>query len=367
MIPFLPLQQLNLKHASELQKAAERVLRSGWYILGEEVKNFEKEFADWNGSKHCISVANGLDALTLILRSWKRQYNWQDFDEVIVPANTYIASILAISQNRLTPILVEADEFYNLSTDRVLSAITNKTRAIMAVHLYGQICDMPEICLIAKNHNLKIIEDCAQAHGAELLGKKCGTWGDAAGFSFYPGKNLGALGDAGAIVTNDDFLAENLCALRNYGSQEKYYNIIQGVNSRLDEIQAAFLRIKLSYLNDDNESRCEIASQYLNRISNPKINLPKVRFDKKSHVWHLFVVRCRERDRLINHLSEQQIQSMIHYPIPPHKQECYAEQWPNIHLPYTEQLHAEVLSIPIWPDMNNDQINHVISALNTFR
>jgi len=365
MIQFLNLKKINAQYKDEIKAACERVIDAGWYIMGEELKAFETEFAHYCGTKHAIGVASGLDALVLVIRAWKELGKLHDGDEVIVQANTYIASILAITENRLTPVLVEPDPTtYNLSIASIKAAITEKTKAILPVHLYGQISPMPEIMAIAEQFNLLVLEDCAQAHGAEINGKRSGSWGDAAGFSFYPGKNLGALGDAGAITTNNDELAETIQALRNYGSHKKYENLYKGVNSRLDEIQAAMLRVKLRYLEGQTQLRQQIAQTYRSRISNPLVTLPQVK-DELMHVWHLFVVRCEQRDTLQGYLTENGIQTLIHYPVPPHKQQAYGE-YRTKNLPITELIHKQVLSIPLDPTMKDDAINQVINALNGF-
>lgn len=366
MIPFLPLQQITARHADELAAAAKRVIDFGWFILGPELQAFEEEFAAWNGNRHAIGVANGLDALSLVLRAWKEALGWRDGDEVIVPANTYIASVLAITENRLTPVLVEPDAFFNLDPARLESARTARTRAVLAVHLYGQLADILPIRGFCRTHGLKLLEDSAQAHGATLGGKQAGTFGDAAGFSFYPGKNLGALGDGGIITTDDDTLAEMLRALRNYGSHRKYHNDFQGLNSRLDEMQAAFLRVKLPHLRADNAARRQVAESYLAEIRNPCIALPQVRADAESHVWHLFVIRTQDRDGLQKHLEAAGIQTMIHYPVPPHRQACYHTLLGHLALPGTEAIHEEVLSLPLWPGMEDVQTRAVIDAVNAW-
>lgn len=370
MIPFLDLKSVNEQYNNELKEACSRVIDSGWYIMGKELESFEEGFSNYCGTKYALGVANGLDALTLVLRAWKELGKIKAGDEVIVQANTYIASILAITENNLIPVLVEPDEnTYNLSIDNVRAAITNKTKVILPVHLYGQISPMPEIMVLAKQHNLLVLEDCAQSHGAMIGGVKCGNWGDAAGFSFYPGKNLGALGDAGAITTNDDELANTLNALRNYGSHQKYLNLFQGVNSRLDEIQAAMLNVKLKYLDKDTKIRQKIALTYLENINNPLIKLPlsadKYKQHIHSHVWHLFVVTTKHRDALQVHLNSLGIQTLIHYPTPPHKQQAY-KNFNRLSLPITEVIHQEVLSIPIGPTMSENDIQHVIDACNSF-
>jgi dTDP-4-amino-4,6-dideoxygalactose transaminase len=365
MIPFLDLRAINAQYADELAAAARKVIDGGWYIHGEEHAEFEKEFAAWNGSRHCLGVANGLDALTLSLRAWKEQGVLEEGDEVIVPANTYIASVLAITENRLTPVLVEPDPAtFNLDPAGIEKALTPRTRAILVVHLYGRIAPMPAIMELAKRHGLKVLEDCAQAHGASIGGRKCGTWGDAAGFSFYPGKNLGALGDGGAVTTDDDSLAEVIKALRNYGSCRKYENRYQGPNSRLDEIQAAFLRIKLRHLDRENGRRQDIAEAYLAGIRHPQVMLP-ARPPREEQVWHLFVIRSPHRDALQQHLAEQGIQTQVHYPIPPHRQQAYADLagWS---LRRTESIHKEVLSIPIFPVLPRLDVDCVIDAVNNF-
>ena len=314
MIPFLDLKAINAQYRDELVDACTRVIDSGWYINGNELEQFEQDFTSYCGTKHAIGVANGLDALTLTFRAWKELGKLQDGDEVIVPSNTYIASILAITENKLTPVLVEPDETtFNLCPKKTEQAITDKTRVILPVHLYGQLADMPAIMQIAKQYNLLVLEDSAQAHGASINGKRAGNWGHASGFSFYPGKNLGALGDAGAITTNDDELANTLRALRNYGSHEKYKNLFQGVNSRLDEIQAAMLRVKLRHLDEEIIHRRKIAAAYIEGIDNPAMILPSQQ--NKNHVWHVFVIRCEQRDALQNYLADNGVQTLIHYPI----------------------------------------------------
>ena len=366
MIPFLDLKAINHQYQQALKDAAARVIDSGWYILGDEVEQFESEFAAYCGTEFCIGVANGLDALTLILRAWIEQDQLAEGDEVIVPANTYIASILAITENRLKPILVEPDpETFNLDPALVEQHISDRTRAILTVHLYGQVTGMDAIMSIARKHNLKVVEDCAQAHGACYQGKKVGSIGDAAGFSFYPGKNLGALGDAGAITTSDAQLAETLRALRNYGSQEKYKNIYQGVNSRLDEMQAALLRVKLRYLDIETENRRKIANLYNQTIDNLVIQTPVVQV-KESHVWHLYVIRTEKRNQLSAYLQQQGIQTVIHYPIPAHKQSAYSD-WSCLKLPISEQLHNEVLSLPMSPVLSEANFAQVVEAVNAFQ
>lgn len=364
-IEFLSLKDINSRFDKELKDACAKVIDSGWYIAGKELETFEDEFANYCGVKHAIGVANGLDALILTIRAWKILGKLKEGDEVIVPANTYIASILAVTENKLVPVLVEPDDkTFNLSAVGIKNAITSRTKLILPVHLYGQISPMDEIMAIAKQHNLLVLEDAAQSHGAEIGGIKAGNWGDAAGFSFYPGKNLGALGDAGAVVTNDIELASVLFALRNYGSHEKYKNIYAGVNSRLDEIQAAMLRVKLKYLHADTQKRREIAGRYLAEIKNPYIELPYVKVSK-SHVWHLFVIKTECREELQLYLKDKGIQTLIHYPIPPHLQEAY-KQYNHLSLPLTENIHKCVLSIPMSPTLTDDEISYIISMLNGF-
>jgi dTDP-4-amino-4,6-dideoxygalactose transaminase len=365
MIKFLDLLKINQLHKDQMMEAFERVLDSGWYIMGTELKQFEANFASYCGTKHAIGVANGLDALILIIRAYKELGIFNDGDEIIVPANTYIASILAVSANNLTPVLVDPDlDTYNINPALIEAHITPKTKAILPVHLYGKLCDMAAIGQIAKKHNLKVIEDCAQSHGAEIGAIRAGNFGDAAGFSFYPGKNLGALGDAGAVTTNDDELAATIRALLNYGSHIKYQNLYKGVNSRLDELQAALLGVKLKTLDAETKIRRDIANRYLAEITNPKIVLPIVK-DQEAHVWHLFVVRTADRDALQSYLTENGVQTVIHYPIPPHKQEAYKEL-NNLSFPVSEKIHSEVLSLPINNVLTYDEISSVVKLLNSY-
>jgi len=371
LIPFLDLKGINAQYREELIQAATDVIDSGWYIQGTQVKAFEQEFADYCGTKHCIGVANGLDALILILRAYKELGKLKEGDEVIVPANTYIASILAITENRLKPILVEPNEHtYNLDPNLIEQAITPNTKAILAVHLYGQLADMPAINAIAQKYNLLMIEDSAQAHGAQIEGRKAGNWGDASGFSFYPGKNLGALGDAGAVTTNDDKLAQTIRALGNYGSHKKYENLYQGVNSRLDEMQAALLRVKLKNLNTETKRRQQIAEMYIQGIQNDAIVLPLTPhtslLTREDCVWHLFVIRSTERKKLQAYLTEQGIQTLIHYPIAPHHQKAY-QAWSNQNYPITEMIHKEVISLPISHVMSDSQVLSITKLLNKFK
>jgi dTDP-4-amino-4,6-dideoxygalactose transaminase len=366
MVKFLDLQQINEKYRSGFQDALNGVLDSGWFIMGQSLTQFEGAFAAFCGAKHCIGVANGLDALILVMEAWREIGFVQPGDEVIVPANTYIASILAISRAGLKPVLVEPDmATYLIDPAAVRKAITPKTRAILPVHLYGQLCDMDALRAIATEHKLRILEDSAQSHGAAHNGVRCGALGDAAAFSFYPGKNLGALGDGGAVTTNDDELAKALKALRNYGSNVKYYNIYKGVNSRLDELQAAFMLKKLPDLDADNARRREIANRYAQELNNPAVTLPQVPQEAESHVWHVYVVRVADRKAFQDHLTAAGIQTVIHYPVAPHHQEAY----PELHgqsLPITEQIHQQVLSLPISNVMSDAEVAEVIAAVNAY-
>ena len=364
-VPFLSLRDVNARYADELRAAASRVIDSGWYVMGEELRAFEREFAAYCGVAHAVGVGNGLDELSLILRGYKGLGALRDGDEVIVPANTFIATLLAITANQLVPVLVEPDAAtFNLDPARVEAAISPRTRAIMPVHLYGQLADMASLSTIARQHRLLVIEDAAQAHGAVADRRRAGALGDAAGFSFFPTKNLGALGDGGAIVTDNDELAARVLALRNYGSEVKYQHLYQGCNSRLDEIQAAMLRVKLAHLDDEVAMRQDVARRYREGIRNTQILLPQVTSEAR-HAWHLFVVRCRERDRLQQHLHAHGVQSQVHYPVPPHRQPAYSSLH-DLRLPITEQLHDEVLSLPIGPAMSAAAIDQVINACNAF-
>jgi len=379
MIKFLNLQRINAQYAQELKQTAAEVIDSGWYLLGERVARFENNLANYIGVKHAIGVANGLDALRLILKAYIEMGVMKEGDEVIVPTNTYIASILAITDNRLTPVLVEPDiNTYNLDLDLIEDNFTERTKAIMVVHLYGQLCWGIKLEALAKKYDLKIIEDNAQAIGAEYTypqtpntqprTKKTGALGDAAGFSFYPGKNLGALGDSGAVTTNDEQLAEVVRALGNYGSKIKYVNEYQGLNSRLDEIQASFLDVKLKYLDQENQIRREIAQYYCENIKHPDIILPKANSQQlkaNSHVWHLFVIRAQNRDKLQQYFTLNGIQTLIHYPIPPHKQMAYTD-WNKLTYPITEQIHNEVLSLPISSVMSSDDVEKIIQLTNAY-
>ena len=363
MIPFLDLKKINAQYGNELKEACARVIDTGWYVLGEECAEFEQQFANYCGTEYCIGVANGLDALILILRGYIELGVIKKGDEVIVPSNTYIASILAISENGLIPVLVEPDiQTFNLDPGLIEQAITAKTKAILAVHLYGQAARMDDIKTVAKKYSLKVIEDCAQAHGALYNGKKVGGLGDAAGFSFYPGKNLGALGDAGAITTNDSALTDVIAALRNYGSREKYQNMYKGVNSRLDEIQAAMLNVKLKYLDNEITIRKNIANYYVENIKNKNVILP---FIDTYSVWHLFVIKTNKREQLKDYLLDFGVQIIIHYPIAPHKQKAY-EEWNNQHFPISEQIHDQVLSLPISSVQSWENTKTIAKLINEF-
>jgi dTDP-4-amino-4,6-dideoxygalactose transaminase len=366
MIKFLDLQQLNLSYQKQFQEKMKLVLDKGWFILGDEVKSFETNFANYCGTKYCIGVGNGLDALVLIFKAYIQLGKLQKGDEVIVPANTYIASILAILQADLVPVLVEPKlETFNINPDLIEEKITSKTKAILPVHLYGQLCEMDAINDIANKYNLLVIEDAAQSHGVFNNQKSTiNNQKSSSAYSFYPGKNLGALGDGGAITTNDDELAKVLSSLRNYGSEKKYHNEFVGINSRLDELQAAFLNLKLPNLDADNHKRRSIAKRYLSEIKNDKIVLPTWDFSS-NHVFHLFVVRTDNRNDLKDYLLENGIETVIHYPIPPHKQKAFPE-WNNLLFPITEKIHDEVLSLPISPIMTDDEVSIVISILNKY-
>lgn len=366
-IPFLDLKAVNAPYEKGINEAIKRVVDSGWYILGSEVEAFEKEYSDSIGVKHTIGVGNGLDALRIILRAYMEMGIMEEGDEVIVPANTYIASILAITDNRLKPVLVEPDIYtYNIDPDLIEEKITDRTKAIMIVHLYGQNAYTEKIGELCKKYDLKLIEDAAQAHGASYKDKRVGSLGNAAGFSFYPGKNLGAMGDAGAICTDNEELANVCRALGNYGSQKKYHNNYKGFNSRLDEIQAAVLRVKLKGLDTDNQKRREIAEYYLNNISNPKVILPQPStLTSKDHVWHLFVIRVTNRDTFVKYMTKKGVGTLIHYPVPPHYQKGY----PELHefsLPITEKIHKEVVSLPISPVQNKRDLIDTVITINEY-
>jgi dTDP-4-amino-4,6-dideoxygalactose transaminase len=362
-IKFLDLQAINKRHEKHFHDGLQRVIESGWFILGKEVEAFEKEYAAYCTSSYCAGVANGLDALILILRAYKELGLMKDGDEVIVPANTYIATILAISANGLIPVLVEPDlDTYLLDANQISKHISSNTKAIMVVHLYGQCADMDAINELAQAQNLKVIEDCAQSHGAGYKNKKSGNLGHAAAHSFYPGKNLGALGDGGAITTNDELLFSTIKALRNYGSHKKYENIYKGLNSRLDELQAPFLRAKLIDLDADNNFRSQIAHRYITEIKNKHIVLPIVP-SYSEPVWHLFVIRVKNRNTFQEYLSNNGIQTVIHYPIPPHQQQAYKEL-SHLNFPITELIHQQVISLPVSPVMPDSEVTYVIDILN---
>jgi dTDP-4-amino-4,6-dideoxygalactose transaminase len=365
MIKFLDLQKITAKYSSEIHEAVNRVVDSGWYLQGKENEAFEANYSKYIGTKYTIGVANGLDALIWIFRAYIEMGVMQQGDEIIVPANTYIASILAISENGLVPVLVEPNiETYQIDDNLIERAITPKTRGILIVHLYGQCAYTDKIGVICRKYSLKLVEDNAQAHGCMFQGRKTGSLGDVAGHSFYPGKNLGALGDAGAVTTNDKELADVIRAVANYGSIKKYVFKYTGRNSRLDEIQAAVLNVKLKYLDDDIELRKKVAAYYINHITNTQIITPKMN-DWDNHVFHIFTVRCKKRDELQRYLEENGIQTIIHYPIPPHKQECYKE-WNKLSFPVTEQIHKEELSLPMSPVMSNEEVKTVVEKINLF-
>lgn len=361
-VPFLDLKAAYLELKDELDTAYQRVMNSGWYILGEEVEAFEREFAEYSGAKHCVGVANGLDALHLILRG----YNIGAGDEVIVPSNTYIATWLAVSYAGATPVPIEPNfNTYNIDPEKIEDAVTEKTKAIMPVHLYGQPAAMGEIKKIGKKYNLKIIEDAAQAQGAKYKDKRAGNLGDAAGFSFYPGKNLGAFGDAGAVMTNDGDLAEKVRMLRNYGSKVKYYNEVKGYNSRLDLLQAAFLRVKLKYLEKWNTRRAEVASYYLENLSDISELILPVVADETNPAWHLFVIRSADRNQLQKHLENSGIGIVIHYPVPPHLSEAYQDlKFPDF--PVAEEISETILSLPISPHIEKKQIVYICESIKSF-
>lgn len=365
-IPFLDLKQINLKDYTEISQAIDEVINGGWYIHGSRCKQFEQNFANYCGAKHCIGVANGLDALILILRAYQELGVMQVGDEVIVPANTYIASILAISANNMTPVLVEPNiNNYLIDVEKIEQAITPNTKAIMVVHLYGQITPMAKVWELAKKYNLKVIEDSAQSHGAYYQDKRSGNLSDASGFSFYPGKNLGAIGDGGAVTTNDAQLDYTIRALANYGSEVKYKNMYKGINSRLDELQAAILDVKLAKLDQDTEKRRIIAKMYREQITNPKVALPQAELGEDSHVWHVFVVRTNNRDEFQKYLADNGIGTVIHYPTPPHKQQAYKE-WNDLSYPISEKIHREVISLPISPVQMLMQTQYVIDIVNKY-
>lgn len=363
MIKFLDLQKITQKYSDEIHEAVNRVVDSGWYLQGKENEKFEADYAQYTGTKHAIGCANGLDALIWIFRAYVEMGVMKPEDEVIVPANTYIASILAISENGLKPVLVEPSiETYQIDDSKIEAAITERTKAILIVHLYGQCAYTNKIGELCKKYNLKLVEDNAQAHGCKFNGRKTGSLGDAAGHSFYPGKNLGAFGDAGAVTTDDEELAKVVRAVANYGSTQKYVFKYCGRNSRLDEIQAAVLDVKLKHLDEDVEFRKQVARYYIEHITHPDVVTPIVK-DWDAHVFHIFTIRCKKRDELQKYLADNGVQTIIHYPIPPHKQECY-EEWNRFSFPITEQIHDEELSLPMSPVMTEEEVKTVVELLN---
>ena len=363
MIKFLELRQITQKYSEEIHSAVSRAIDSGWYLQGNENEQFESDYSAYIGTKYTVGCANGLDALIWIFRAYVEMGVMKPGDEVIVPANTFIASILAISENGLKSVLVEPSiETYQIDDNKIEEAITERTRAILIVHLYGQCAYTDKIGELCKKYNLKLVEDNAQAHGCKFRGKHTGSLGDAAGHSFYPGKNLGALGDAGAVTTDDEELAKIIRAVANYGSQRKYVFKYIGRNSRLDEIQAAILDVKLKHLDEDIAIRKQIAKYYIDNITNPDIITPIVK-DWDAHVFHIFTIRCKRRNELQKYLSDNGVQTVIHYPIPPHKQECYKE-WNNLSFPITEQIHNEELSLPMSPMLTEDEVKKVVELLN---
>ncbi len=365
MIKYLDLKKVTARHGEEINSAIRRVVDGGWYLLGEETKRFEEEYARFIGTKHCVSCANGLDSLTLILRAYIEMGVLREGDEVIVPANTYIATILAITENNLVPRLVEPRlDTFQIDDSLIESSISNRTKAIMLVHLYGRCAYTDRVGELCKKHNIKLLEDNAQAHGCLFNRKRTGSLGAAAGHSFYPGKNLGALGDAGAVTTNDEELATTVRSIANYGSSRKYVFDYKGRNSRMDEVQAAVLRIKLKYIDIENESRKALARRYVSSINNPKLRLPDIYYCENS-VHHVFPVLCERRDELQQYLADNGVQTIIHYPIPPHKQRCYTD-FSSLQLPITEQIHRQELSIPLNSVLEEDEIETIIRLLNEF-
>lgn len=350
------------RYQAEFEQKALDVLRSGWYVLGNEVTSFEKEFAEYVGAKHCLGLGNGLDALWIAFRV----LGIGKGDEVIVQGNTYIASVMGITINGATPVFVEPDEYFNMDASKIEEKITEKTKAILVVHLYGQASNMEPICNLCKKYNLRLVEDCAQSHGAKFKGQTTGTFGDIGCFSFYPSKNLGAFGDGGAIVTNDDKIAEDVRVFRNYGSEKRYYNKVVGTNSRLDEMQAGLLRVRLSHMTELEEEKRNICNKYLEKIYNPLLKLPKIR-EGATHIWHQFVIKCDKRDALIEYLNENNISTIIHYPIPPHLSEAYAYLGVKEgSLPITEEYAKTVLSIPLYNGLTEEEQDYVIEKLNAF-
>ncbi|WP_406018451.1 DegT/DnrJ/EryC1/StrS family aminotransferase [Succinivibrio sp.] len=362
MVSFLDLGKVNNRFRTEIDARIKNVLDKGWYLQGDENQVFSENFAKFCGTRYALGVANGLDALNLLIKA----SGFGPGDEIIVPANTYIATILAISENGCTPVLVEPDiHTYNIDVNKIEEKITSKTKAIMVVHLYGQAVQMEKVWEVAKKHKLKVFEDCAQAHGAFYQNKRVGNLSDGAAFSFYPGKNLGCMGDGGAVATNDPVLYEKVKALANYGSDYKYHHIYKGTNSRLDEIQAAVLDVKLKHLDADNQRRRDISKYYRNNIKNPALILPEV-YSEDAHVWHIFAVRCDNRDKLQQYLKEKDIQTLIHYPVPPHKQDAYKE-WHNQSYPISEEIHRTILSLPMSPVLEDAEVEYVVDALNSFK
>ena len=366
MVKLLDLKAITAMHGNEIKAAVNRVIDSGWFLQGNENKQFEEDYAKYIGIKHCIAVANGLDALYLLMRGYKEMGQMQDGDEIIVPANTYIATIIAITRNNLVPVLVEPTwEHLEIDIDKIESAITSKTKGVMIVHLYGRIAYNDKLGEICKKYGLKLMEDCAQSHGCAWKGIKTGALGDAAAHSFYPGKNLGALGDAGAVTTNDPELADVIRALANYGSHKKYVFKYVGMNSRMSEIDAAVLDVKLKYLDDDNKKRQQLAAYYYDNINNSLIKLPK-RIADENNVYHQFPIFCEYRDKLQEYLADNDIQTLIHYPIPPHKQECYKD-WKERSYPVTEMIHAQELSIPMNQVVSLSEAEKVVRYINSFK
>lgn len=366
MVPFLDLQKINEPYRQDFHQSLDKMMDAGWFILGKSVQEFEQRFAQFCGVQHCIGVANGLDALILILEGYKELGRLKAGDEVLVPANTYIASILAVFKAGLQPVLVAPSlETFLINPKEIEKNIGPKTKAILPVHLYGQVCDMAAINALARQHKLLVIEDAAQSHGAAFSSVRCGALGDAAGFSFYPGKNLGALGDAGAITTKDTALAEVLMALRNYGSEKKYYNQYKGLNSRLDELQAAFLMQKLPRLDADNQHRSSIAAFYSAKIKNTLVSLPAMPSEQAQHVWHLYVLRVANRQHFMQHMTNAGIQTMIHYPVPPSQQQGYPEL-KGMSCPITDIIHQEVVSLPISNILTMADAEKVVAAVNSY-
>lgn len=364
-IPFLDYKAVNAPYFDEIQEAMMRVVKSGWYVLGPEVNTFEDELAEYCGAKHCVGVSSGLDALILILEAWIELGKIDRGDEVIVPANTYIATILAITKAGLSPVLVEPNlDDYNISCDEIEKAITARTKLILPVHLYGQCADMDKINAIAKRYKLLVMEDAAQAQGALYKGSRAGSLGDAAAHSFYPGKNLGAIGEAGAVTTSDSELAEMISKLRNYGSEKKYHNEVKGLNNRIDELQASILRVKLRYLDRDNCHRQDVAQTYLQEIHHPMVTLPVIK-NEGIPCWHLFVVRVPNRESWMSYLGDKGIETAIHYPIPPHRQPAYSE-WSHLHYPITEKIHEEIFSLPMSPAHSVEEARYVARMINAF-